>query len=495
MARVRGEHPLLRVLTTAGPAYWVAVAALATVVLAAGYAYITRQLAFGLGVTGLNTQVTWGLYIVNFVYFIGLSAGGIIVAALAHAAGVRRLEPVGRIAELGAISCLVLATIFITLDLGRPERLWHLLIYGRPGSPLTWDVIVIILYLLTALALGYFSARRDVVKLMALLPHRKRLYRWLALGRLDLSDAAVHRDQGILRALAVVSIPMAVALHSVTAWILGLLKAQPGWHSALIAPLFVASAVASGLALVILSTVVARALLRVPVAEEVIYSLGRVLALVLPVLGYFLFAELLTVTYARETAPAAIFYDIMQGRLAPLFWFDLVLGIVVPLGILWFPGLPARWVIRLPSPALRPAAAAAAVVLLLGALWMTVRAPQAAVELPAAALRAWAMAAAVIAALALLPSLMPTRTAAIGVAAGLVVMGVFAERTLIVVPSQFHRLLPFPSGAYTPTPTEWLITAGVYALGGLSFLTLAKILPIVPLEADDGPAEAHGPKS
>lgn len=487
MARARAEAPpLLRVLTTAGPAYLAAVGALVALIILAGYAYGTRQLSHGLGVTGMNTPVYWGLYIVNFVFLIGLSAGGIIVAALAHAAGMRQLEPIGRIAELGAISCLILATIFITLDLGRPERLWHLFVYGQLGSPLIWDVIVIIVYLLTALALGYFSARRDVVGLMDLLPRRRTLYRWLALGRTDVSEQALQRDERMLRILALVSVPMAVALHSVTAWIMGLLKAQPGWHSALIAPLFVTSAVVSGLALVILSSEVARGFLRIPVAEEVIHSLGRILALLLPVLGYFLFAELLTVTYSRATAPAAVFREMMLGRLAPLFWFDLVLGIAVPMAILWAPSLlRGRLRIRLPAPALRPAAAAASVALLLGVLWTTARAPQAALEGAPVGLQSWSMAVAVVVALLLLPYMMPTRTAAVGVAAGLVVLGVLTERVLIVVPSQFHRLLPFPVGAYTPTSVEWVITAGVYAVGALAFLVLAKILPVVPLDAGD----------
>ena len=92
---------------------------LAVALLAAAYAYST-QLARGLGVTGLNQPAHWGLYIVNFVFFIGLSAGGIIIASLVHAFGVRQFRPVARLAELMAISCLILATVFIVLDLGRP---------------------------------------------------------------------------------------------------------------------------------------------------------------------------------------------------------------------------------------------------------------------------------------------------------------------------------------------------------------------------------------
>lgn len=330
------EYPNLLPLVRAPKGYQLLLG-LTLLVIAWGVFVYTLQWRFGLSVTGMSNPATWALYIVNFVFFIGASAGGIIVGALAYALGIERFRPVARIAELGAISCLVLATIFIMLDLGRPERFWHLFRYAQFESPLIWDVIIIGIYLVIAMALGYFATRPDLARCVAAIPKRRGLYRVLALGRTDLSPEGLARERRVLTALAWVSIPAAVLLHSITAWILGLVKAQPGWHSALIAPLFIVSAVVSGLALVILAASFSRVFLGLNIGEEVIQGLGRILFFSIPVLGYFLFAEMLTVTYVRDPAGLHVFRAMMFGPYAALFWFDLVGGLIVPFLLLAFP--------------------------------------------------------------------------------------------------------------------------------------------------------------
>lgn len=331
MERVMERY--LQPLVKTGWGYWVPVSGLVLLIAWALFAYI-RQLWIGLEVTGMNTPTYWGFYIVNFVFFIGLSAGGIIVASLVHAFGIERFRSVARLAELMSISCLILATIFITLDLGRPDRLYHLLIYPRFESPLVWDVIVIVLYLLVGMVYGYFGTRADLVRCMDSLPQRRWLLRVLALGYTDLSESALGRDRRILKVFAVIGLPLAVALHSITAWILGLLKARPGWHSALLAPLFVVSATVSGLALLTASAVFSKRFLNLDIKEEVIKDLGKLLAFLIPVLGYFLFAELLTATYGKEPAGLHIFREMIFGSYAFVFWGNLVGGLVIPLLIL-----------------------------------------------------------------------------------------------------------------------------------------------------------------
>ena len=292
-------------LTTFGPIYIVAVVATIAVAGFALFIWVDRQLQSGLGVTGMNQPTYWGAYIVNFVFFVGLSAGGIIVSSLVHALKMERYRAVARIAEVVAIACILMAGIFISLDVGRPDRLWHLMVYGRWQSPLIWDVVIINAYLLMALALGYFSTRADIVKCMRAMPSRAWLYRLLALGYVDDSPEAIRRDQAILRVLAWVSIPAAVFLHSITAWIMGLTKATPGWHTALLAPVFVGSALASGLALVTFVSFASQRLFRAQVNDETVAALGRLILIAIPLLGYFLFSELLTVVYAQEVSPNA----------------------------------------------------------------------------------------------------------------------------------------------------------------------------------------------
>lgn len=417
----RGAHAGAPTVPT-GPLGWPAAAAvvgLAFVVVAALVAY-AGQVRTGLAVTGLNTPAYWGLYVVNFVFFIGLSAGGVIVASLVHAFGLGEFRSVARIAELMAIACLGLAMAFILLDLGRPDRFWFLFRHGRPQSPLIWDVAVVNAYLAISLAYGYFGTRADLVRVAAAVPRRRRLYQALALGYLDLSACALARDARVLRVLAVVGLVGAVALHTVTAWILGLVLARPGWYGSIMAPLFIVSATVSGLALLVVSVVVCRRVLGLPIAAPTVQRLGRLLALALPVLGYFLLAELLTALYAREPAALRVFAERMFGRSAAVFWGNLVLGLIVPLGLLAWAAL-GRPVCRRLDAELR-----------------------------------------------------------IGLAAGLVVLGVLAERWTIVVPPLVgFAHLPYPPGAYAPTMTEVLLVLGVYALGGLFFAACARLLPLV----------------
>lgn len=406
------RHPDLAALTTWSLGY-VTFMTLMSVAAVIGLAALITQWRVGLGITGLNTPTYWGLYVVNFVFLIGVSAGGIIVASLAHAFGLRRFEPVGRIAELLAITALVLAAIFITVDMGRPDRIFNLLLHGRWSSPLIWDFVVVTLYLATALALGYYGTRGDMVVCGRHLSRRRWLYRVMLLGHRDDSPPAQNRDRRTLRTLAWIALPGAVALHSVTAWIMGLLKSQAGWHNALLAPLFIVSAVVSGLALVTLVTALLRRPLRLRIPDDLIQDLGRMLAWGIPILGYFLFAEFLTVVYAGATHEAEIFHAMTAGPFAKLFWFDLIAGLLVPWLLLVVPGLRS--------------------------------------------------------------------VTSTGIAALLVVVGVLAERFLIVLPSLAYPRLPIPTVPYAPTVLEIVIVAGIYALGALVITVLAKVFPLVPL--------------
>jgi len=293
------------------------------------YAY-SVQLSMGLGATGMNAPAYWGIYIVNFVYLIGLSAGGVIVASLAYVFNLKEYRPVARIAELLAITCLVLAVIFVTLDVGRPERLLNIVLFGNPWSPLVWDFVVIAVYLAICLVYGYLGTRPDIVAAMKAIPKRTRLYRLLALWYTDVSPKALQKDHRTLRLVAFAALPSAIALHSVTAWILGLMKAQPGWHTALLAPLFVVSAVISGLALVIVTTVAIRRFLHADIDDSLITKLGRFLVWLIPLDFYFAFAELITIQYGREPAQFTTLQDITLGPMAWAFWTEMIAGLLIP---------------------------------------------------------------------------------------------------------------------------------------------------------------------
>lgn len=305
------------------PKGWGWILTLCVPLIAVGVVAYGAQTYEGLGVTGMGNRTPWSFYIVNFVFFIGASAGGIVVASLAYALGFEHFKPVARLAEVTALTCLTLAAVFITLDVGRPERLWHLVRYGNLTSPLLWDVTSITLYGVLAFALVYFSIRSDLVRLTATMPQRRGIYRLLALGRGDLSPEAIAKDKKALHALALLSIPAAIAVHTVTAWILGLVKSQEGWHTAIIAPMFITSAVVSGVALTIAAAVVSRWALGVRIGEDVIRSLARILFFALPVLGYLLVSELITGVYPRKPGALHVFSEMTSGRWGFVFWFAL----------------------------------------------------------------------------------------------------------------------------------------------------------------------------
>jgi len=255
------------------------------------------QLQAGLGVTGMNKPVFWGLYIVTFVFFIGVSAGGIAAASLSHLAGIEKFKPIARLAEIVAIISLVLAMLAIVFDLGRPERLLNLFIHPQFISPLTWDVFVLNIYLVLCVAMLFLGIKEKAKQ---------------------------------LKVVAMLSIPTFVLVHSITAWIFGLMKSQAGWHTAILAPLFIASALVSGLSSIILALIFSKRVLKVHFDNDVIVSLGKYFKVLLPVLFYFLFCEFLTTGFAGIPTHKAVLTELFAGRFAGLFWFDICFGIIIP---------------------------------------------------------------------------------------------------------------------------------------------------------------------
>jgi molybdopterin-containing oxidoreductase family membrane subunit len=362
----------------------------------------------GLGVTGLNKPVFWGLYVANFIFCVGLSAGGIAVSALVHILNKEEMKPVAIMAEILSISFLILAALFIILDMGQPGRLLYVIWNANFASPLLWDVTVITSYFALCLALLFFSARAQIVRAASGHPGRLFIVRILTLGYTDLSEASLKWDRKILKTLAIVSIPSAVALHSVTAWILGLVKGQPGWNTPILAPLFISSALASGLAGVIVAVWAGRRLFQVDIADRIIIQLGTFLFLSIPVLAYLLFTEFLTVGYSGSPTHVQVLEEILWGRFSGIFWFDTIVGIFIPFVLLALP-----WT-RTPS-------------------WIVV-------------------------------------------SSLLVIVGVFAERTYVLLPSLMRGGPLDMAGNYNPTTVEWTLMAAAYSLGLLLFLLVGRLV-------------------
>lgn len=316
------------------------------VMVGVGIFLAARQTMLGLGVTGMTRPVHWGIYVANFIFAVGISAGGIAISAVAHTLNLKRLKTVGVVAEAMAISFLILAGLFITEDLGRPDRVYFLLLHGRFTSPLLWDVSVITSYLGLCSALLFFSVRPEMVEKFRYQQKTGWLSRVFALGASrPLSHRALESNHRILRTLAIISIPGFVALHSVTAWILGLVKGQAGWNTTILAPLFIVSALVCGMAGVILNVLLARRMFKIKIDNSVVEEMGKYLFLLIPVLMYFLLSEYLTVGYSGSVVHMEVLHSLLRGRFAGIFWFDVIVGQVIPLILLSIPRLrTALWI-------------------------------------------------------------------------------------------------------------------------------------------------------
>ena len=134
---------------------------LITICLVGLFAYY-RQLKYGLVVTNMRDYASWGIYISNFVFFVAVSLVGSLITAILRLANVTWSTPLTRIAEIIAVSAILFASIIIIVDMGRPDRFYHLFLYGRLQSPIMWDVIVITTYLVLGVLLLYFPLLPDL---------------------------------------------------------------------------------------------------------------------------------------------------------------------------------------------------------------------------------------------------------------------------------------------------------------------------------------------
>ena len=172
---------LLEPLQRTGWRFWALVAILVYIIIFGVTAYY-RQLTQGLGVTGLNYPVYWGMYIINTIFFIAISYGGTLTSAILHIFHIRWRVPITRAAEVMTACTLSIGALNIILDMGRPERALSLLWYGRFQSPIVWDFYAVTLYMTCSLIYLYLPMIPDIAELKEQFPSRRWLYKPLSLG-------------------------------------------------------------------------------------------------------------------------------------------------------------------------------------------------------------------------------------------------------------------------------------------------------------------------
>lgn len=405
----------LRVITRGEKFLWLTLLGL----LLAGLVVWVYQFVLGLGVTGLNRPVYWGIYLTNFVFFIGLAHSGTFISAILRVAGAGWRTPLTRAAEAITLFSLPFGVMSILCDMGRPDRILNLVFFGRFQSPLLWDVTAVGLYLLSSIFFFYFSLIPDIAlcrdRLTDAPRWRRRMYEVLALGWQGTPDQFRQLDR-VLDGMAIFMSMVVVTVHTVVSWIFGM-TLQPGWHTALIGPFFLLGAIFSGTAAVVIVLAILRRVyhLEKVLTLDLFNSLRKLLIVFTLGWSYMMGAEFLTTGYGNMTEEMVVLNDKFSGQYAPIFWAMVVLVFVVPLFVFLFKGKKSI---------------------------------------------GWLVGACV-----------------------LVNIGMWLERFIVIVPTEASpRLLPYlGSGAYQPTWVEAVITLSLFAGMFLLYAVFTRFFPIVPV--------------
>lgn len=414
------NEDLMRPLYGASARYLIVLACFVAVVIA-GFTAFGWQIYHGIGVAGIRRPVFWGFYITNFVFWIGLSHAGTLISAILRLANATWRRPVTRCAEVITVFALSIGAMFPIIHLGRPWIFFWLVpypsergIWPNIRSPLLWDFFAISTYLLGS---GTFL-------LLPILPDlalvrdratglRKKIYTVLAIGWRG-TPRQWHRLEKAMQIMAIAVIPVAVSVHSIVSWDFAMAPV-PMWHSTIFAPYFVAGAIFSGIAALIIAMALLRKFLHL---EEYLLpmhfeNLGKLLLVMSLLWVYFVFAERLTSWYGNEPSEMAVFWSTQSGSFAPLFWTMVTCNFLIPFPLL---------------------------------------------------------------AIKKLRTITGCVIASIGV-----VIGMWLERFLIIVPSLSRKYLPYAwvVSPYRPTWVEITITAATFAAMAMLYMLFSKFIPII----------------
>jgi len=285
--------------------YWTWVMFLLAVIAAGGLFYL-KQLQTGLGITGMSRDVSWGFYIAQFTFLVGVAASAVMVVLPYYLHNFKLFGRMTILGELLAVSAVTMCLLFIVIDLGQPQRMLNIILHPTPHSILFWDMIVLN---------GYLLINVTVTRVSLLAERRGEAPpRWI-------------------KPIIYLSIPWAVSIHTVTAFIYSGLAGRPFWLTAIMAPRFLASAFASGPALLILICLILRKVSDFDVGLEAIFKLAEVVTYAMALNVFFILVELFTPLYSGLPEDIEHFRYLFLGldghaRLAPWMWTSVLLSLV-----------------------------------------------------------------------------------------------------------------------------------------------------------------------
>jgi len=287
-----------------GKKYWTLVGVL-FIIIGVGFLAYLRQLDLGLSVTGLSRDVSWGLYIANFTFFVGVAASAVMLVIPYYLHNEKAFRKIIILGEFLAVAAVVVCITFIVVDLGQPSRVFNIFLYPSPTSILFWDTVVLSGYLLLNIIIG-----------------------WVTLD----ADSKELPPPAWIKPVIILSIPWAISIHTVTAFIYAGLAARPFWMTALLAPRFLASAFASGPALLILLALLLRRFAGFDPGKDSLDKVAKIVAYGIIATVFFLVLEIFTVFYSQEPEGMAHFQYLFFGLdghsgLVPWMWTSVTLAI------------------------------------------------------------------------------------------------------------------------------------------------------------------------
>ncbi|MEN8261994.1 MAG: NrfD/PsrC family molybdoenzyme membrane anchor subunit [Nitrospirota bacterium] len=379
------------------------------------------QLSTGLVVAGINRPVMWGFYIINFVFWVGLSHSGTMVSGILRLSKANWRRPILRAAEAMTVFAISVAAMFPLIHIGRTWKAYYLIplpnsmgLWPNFRSPLLWDLTAINTYILGSSLFLFLGMLPDLAVVRdRSVGIKKKIYTVLAMGwrGTDREWSLYGKASTIMAALIV---PVAVSVHSIVSWDFAM-TLVPGWHSTIFAPYFVSGAMFSGVAAVITLMVILRKAFHLEhhLREEHFDNMGKLLLVISLVWSYLYFAEVLTIWYGHKPIEWEVFIFTADR-------YSFLLGLMV-----------------------------------LGNAFITI---------PALCFRRVRRSVTVMLFISILVNVC-----------------MFTERFLIIVPPLSHRNVPFMWGNYSPSWVELSITAGALAGFALMYTMFAKFFPIVSL--------------
>ena len=388
-----------------------------------GVAIYIRQIYFGLGTTAMRNYVSWGLYISTFVFFIGISHSGTLVSAILRITNKEWRRPITRSAELLTWVSLLFGGLMPIIDMGRPERVPYLVIFGRLQSPLLWDIICIGTYFVGSSLFLYLPMIPDIALCRDRLSanasrFRKWIYKKLSLGWKD-TPGNWKRLESCMKIMTIIIIPIAVSVHTVVGYIFAM-TLRPGWNSTVFGPYFVAGALYSGSAAVILIMAAFRRMYHLEkyITKKQFNYMGQIVLALTLIYAYFNLNEYAVPAYKMQSVEGFLLHDLFSGTYSVIFWTLQFGTVLLPALILSFP---------------------------------------------------------------------KGRTPVMAcIASVIIVIGAWIKRYIIVIPTLLHPYTPIQNvpvqwSQYFPNWVEWSITFGALAGIFLVITLFAKIFPIVSI--------------